>query len=152
MEGHEVAQAMTYANQIDPRLQLTDANVDVWWEGLQSIQADAARWAIKKHYASSNANGEGAPVVNPAIIRRLITAEKQRRESAARALEPPKNKAPNPVSFRKRDPERWDALVRQGAEERYNDLKRRGIKVEPPKHMQATLNEGGFTHAQGGES
>lgn len=152
MEGHEVAQAMTYANQIDPRLQLTDANVDVWWEGLQSIPADAARWAIKKHYASSNANGEGAPVVNPAIIRRLITAEKQRREAMQRALEPPKNKAPNPLSFRKRDPERWDALVRQGAEERYNDLKRRGIKVDPPKHMQPSSQDGGFTHAQGGES
>ena len=144
----EVAQALTYANQIDARVQLNDANVEVWWEGLRTVSADAARWAIKKHYASSNANGEGAAVVNPAIIRRLITAEMSRREQNARALEPPKGKAPNPISFRKRDPERWDALVRQGAEDRYNELTRRGTKVNPPKHMQATLNEGGHSFAQ----
>ena len=140
MEGHEVAQAMTYANQIDPRLQLTDANVDVWWEGLSSVSADAARWAIKKHYASSNANGEGAAVVNPAIIRRLITAELQRRESMQRALEPPKNKAPHPISFKKRDPERWEQLVEQGRQEHLADLQRRGIT------HQATVQDGGSFH------
>lgn len=151
MMEHEVAQALTYANQADPRVQLNDANVDIWWEGLRTVDANAARWAIKKHYATSNANGEGAAVVNPAIIRRLITTELNRREQTERALEPPKGRAPNPISFRKRDPERWDALVRQGAEDRYNELTRRGIKVTPPKHMQPSSQDGGFTHA-GGES
>ena len=146
----EVAQALTYANQIDPRVQLTDANVEVWWEGLRSTDVNAARWAIKAHYASQNANGEGAHVVNPATIRRLITGELQRRESKQRALEPPKGRAPIPISFRRRDPERWDQLVRQGAEDRYNELTRRGTKVNPPKHMQATLDEGGSLYAQGG--
>lgn len=149
MNEVEVAQAITYANQIDARLQTNDATVEVWWAGLQTVSADAARWAIKKHYASSNANGEGAAVVNPAIIRRLITAELNRREQTERALEPPKGRAPDPISFRKRDPERWDALVRQGAEERYNELTRRGIKANPPKHMQPSSPDGGFTH--GGE-
>lgn len=147
MNEQEVALALTYANQADPRVQLTDANIDIWWEGLRSVDASAARWAIKKHYAGQNANGEGAHVVNPATIRRLITAELNRREQTARALEPPKGRAPNPISFRKRDPERWDALVRQGAEDRYNELTRRGTKVNPPKHMQATVQDGGFTHA-----
>ena len=145
MNEVEVAQALTYANQIDARIQLNDANIEVWWEGLRNSPADGVRWAIKKHYAGQNANGEGAHVINPATIRRLITTELNRREQNARALEPPKNKAPNPISFRKRDPERWDALVRQGAEDRCNELTRRGIKVTPPKHMQATLNEGGFS-------
>ncbi|KUM31596.1 hypothetical protein AQ436_00200 [Arthrobacter sp. EpRS66] len=152
MNEQEVALALTYANQADPRVQLTDANIDIWWEGLRATDANAVRWAIKQHYATSNANGEGAAVVNPAIIRRLITTELNRREQTERALEPPKNKAPNPVSFRKRDPERWDALVRQGAEDRYNELTRRGIKVTPPKHMQPSSQDGGFTHSQGGES
>lgn len=147
MNEQEVALALTYANQADPRVQLTDANIDIWWEGLRSVDASAARWAIKKHYAGQNANGEGAHVVNPATIRRLITAELNRREQTERALEPPKGRAPNPISFRKRDPERWDALVRQGAEDRYNELTRRGTKVNPPKHMQATVKDGGFTHA-----
>ena len=142
----EVAQALTYANQIDPRVQLTDANVDVWWEGLKQVPADATRWAIKQHYATANGNGQGAPVVNPAIIRRLITAELQRRESKQRALEPPKGKAPSPMTFRQRNPEEWDRLVRKGAEDRYNELTRRGIKVNPPQHMRATLNEGGPQH------
>lgn len=148
MNEVEVAHALTYANQIDPRLQTNDANVEVWWEGLRTVDVNAARWAIKKHYAGQNGNGEGAHVVNPATIRRLITAELNRREQHERALEPPKGKAPNPISFRKRDPERWDALVRQGAEDRYNELTRRGIKVDLPKHMQATVQDGGFTHAQ----
>lgn len=143
----EVAQALTYANQIDARVQLNDANVEVWWEGLRTVDASAARWAIKKHYAGQNANGEGAHVVNPATIRRLITAELNRREQTERALEPPKGRAPNPISFRKRDPERFDALVRKGAEDRYNELTRRGIKVTPPKHMQPSSPDGGFTHA-----
>lgn len=151
MNEQEVALALTYANQADPRVQLTDANIDIWWEGLRSVDASAARWAIKKHYAGQNANGEGAHVVNPATIRRLITAELNRREQTERALEPPKGRAPNPISFRKRDPERWDALVRQGAEDRYNELTRRGTKVNPPKHMQATVQDGGFTHAKNQE-
>lgn len=148
MNEQEVALALTYANQADPRVQLTDANIDIWWEGLRSVDASAARWAIKKHYAGQNANGEGAHVVNPATIRRLITAELNRREQTERALEPPKGRAPNPISFRKRDPERWDALVRQGAEDRYNELTRRGTKVNPPKHMQATVQDGGFLSAK----
>lgn len=143
MNEQEVALALTYANQADPRVQLTDANIDIWWEGLRSVDASAARWAIKKHYAGQNANGEGAHVVNPATIRRLITAELNRREQTERALEPPKGRAPNPISFRKRDPERWDALVRQGAEDRYNELTRRGTKVNKPKHMQTSSPDGG---------
>lgn len=146
MNEVEVAQAMTYANQIDPRLQTNDATVEVWWAGLQTVPADAARWAIKQHYATSNANGEGAAVVNPAIIRRLITAELQQRESKQRALEPPKNKAPHPISFRKRDPERWDRLMEQGRQEHLADLQRRGIIT------QATLNEGGHSFAQNQEN
>lgn len=143
----EVAQALTYANQIDPRVQLTDANVEVWWEGLRSTDVNAARWAIKAHYASQNANGEGAHVVNPATIRRLITAELQRRESKQRALEPPKGRAPNPMSWRQRNPEEFDRLMGQGAEGRYNELSRRGIKVDLPKHMQATVQDGGHSFA-----
>ena len=138
----EVAQALTYANQIDARVQLNDANVEVWWEGLRTVDANAARWAIKKHYAGQNANGEGAHVVNPATIRRLITAELNRREQAERALEPPKGRAPNPASFRKRDPERWDQLVAKGRADHLADLARRGIT------HQATVQDGGFLSAK----
>ena len=140
MEPTEVAQAMTYANQIDPRVQLTDANVDVWWEGLRNVTADSARWAIKTHYASSNANGEGAHVINPATIRRLITAELQRREAKQRALEPPRNKVANPMSWRQRNPGEWDRLFAKGAQDHREDLARRGLL------NQATVNDGGFSH------
>lgn len=151
MMEHEVAQALTYANQADPRVQLNDANVDIWWEGLRTVDANAARWAIKKHYAGQNANGEGAHVINPATIRRLITAELNRREQTERALEPPKNRVPHPMSWRQRNPEEFDRHMRQGAEDRYNELTRRGIKVTPPKHMQPSSQDGGSLYAQGGE-
>ena len=135
MTPEEAGTEMAYANQIDPYVQLTLPNGEVWAEGLANITPEWARWAIKKYYATQNANGEKRSPITPAAIRRVITAEVNRRESRGRALEPPKNKAPNPMTFRQRNPAEWDRLMRQGAEDRYNDLVRRGIPVDLPVHM-----------------
>lgn len=152
MKPPEIAQAITYANQIDPRLQITDPLVDVWVIGLSHVRADLAKWAIQKYYADANSDGRGSQPITPAAIRRLITSEANKRESQQRALEPPKNKAFKVSDFRKRNPELWDELYQQGREQFYADLKAKGIQATPPwETNQATLNEGVHSFAQGGE-
>lgn len=146
MTPEEIAAAITYANQIDPRVQLTDANLEVWSVGLSTVKAQNVRWAINQHYANGNANGEGVHVVNPASIRRKITEAQNTHDRKQRALEPPLNKAFKVGDYRKRNPELYDELFQQGREQYYEDLKRRGINATPPwETHQATLNEGGFS-------
>lgn len=136
MDSVDAAAALTYANQIDPRVQVTQANEEVWHLGLQSVEPQNARWAIAQHYANANPNGQGAPVVNPAMIRRILTTEQQRAEALQRALEPPRNAARPVMSLRARDPERFDRLAREAAERRYDELRRAGIPCQPPAHLQ----------------
>lgn len=146
MTPDEIAGAITYANQIDPRVQLTDANLEVWSVGLSAIKAQNVRWAINQHYANGNANGEGVHVVNPASIRRRITEAQNTHDRQQRALEPPLNKAFKVGDFRKRNPELWDELFQQGRESFYEDLNRKGIPTTPPwETTQATANPGGFS-------
>ena len=135
MNPMETGQALVYANQIDPLVQVNEATAEVWLDGLERVPAERVRWAIKKYYATQNGNGEQRNPITPAAIRRIITTEVNRRESLGRALEPPKNKAPNPETYRQRNPAEWDRLVRKGAEDRYYELKRRGIPVSVPVHM-----------------
>lgn len=150
MKPPEIAQAITYANQIDPRLQITDPLVDVWVVGLSHVRADLAKWAIQKYYADANSDGRGTQPITPAAIRRLITAEANKRESQQRALEPPRNKVRNPNEMRKQNPELWDELYQQGREQFYADLQARGIPATPPwETKQATVTDGGFTDSRG---
>lgn len=135
MNLKETKMAIAFANQIDPRIQVNDANAEVWHASLHAHDPVKVRWAITQHYATSNANGEGTHAVTPARIRRSIQAKAETVENTARALEPPKGRAPNPLSFRQRNPSEWDRLFRQSAEERREELASRGIPVEPPSHL-----------------
>lgn len=151
MTPEELRACVTFANGIDPRVQMTAPNAQLWGRTVGHREAAEVVAAIQVYYERPRINGKEHPTIDPASVRRIINDEYEREVARKRALEPPKGKAPNPMSWRQRNPEEWDRLMRQGAEDRYNELTRSGIKVTPPKHMQATLNEGGFTHAQGGE-
>lgn len=108
MNEIEAAEAVTYANQIDPFVQSNDATVEVWASALVSEPAQRVRWAIKTYYGKHQANGEQRQPITPATIRRMITSEIQRMESKGRALEPPRNRVRHPQTFRQRNPDLWD--------------------------------------------
>lgn len=144
MEELKVAEALTYLNQLDSRIDLNDTASDMWFYAIGHMDFQKVIWIIRDYYANAKPGfSGGVPPLTPGMLKSRMNEMEDRAESKQRALEPPKNKAPHPISFRKRDPERWDRLVEQGRQEHLADLQRRGIIT------QATLNEGGFTH--GGE-
>lgn len=135
MSPEELRACITFANGIDPRVQMTAPNAQLWGRTVGHKQAIEVTTAIQVYYERPRINGREHPVIDPTSVRRIINEETDAAVARQRALEPPKGKAPSPVSFRQRDPAQWDALVRQGAEDRYNELTRRGIPVEPPAHL-----------------
>lgn len=131
MTPEETAILMTYANQIDARVQLTDASVDVWHAALTRIEFEAGRWGIQDYYANANPNdSRGLPSLLPATLRHRVNAERDRRiamQSAKRALPP----ARSTHSWRSRNPEKWDHLVAKGRDEHRADLAHRGVSMLP---------------------
>ena len=146
MTPEEMRACITFANGIDPRVQMTAPNAQLWGRTVGHRKAAEVVAAIQVYYERPRINGREHPTVDPTSVRRIINEEYEREAARQRALEPPKGKAPSPMTFRRRNPEEWDRLVRKGAEDRYNELTRRGIKVNPPAHMKATLNDGGPQH------
>lgn len=129
MNPDEAAALLTYTNQADPLVSLNDANADIWWEALKRHDFDKAKWCIKDYYANTAPARDGRiPPITPSVLRHRIGDKTAIVESKHRALEPPKNKTPSPVTFRSKDPERWDALVAQGAAEYKAGLRARGME------------------------
>lgn len=122
MTPQECAAALTYANQIDPRVQLNDSTLEVWEHALAHAVYEQVRWVIKDHYSSGvNANEAHQAMITAALIRRRITDETNRATASRAALEAgPRDQSY--ASLRKNDPERWDQLVRAGSDHRRNML------------------------------
>lgn len=123
MNEIEAAEAVTYANQIDPFVQSNDATVEVWASALVNEPSQRVRWAIKTYYGKHQGNGEQRQPITPAAIRRMINSEIQRMESKGRALEPPRNKVQSPMSFRRRNPQEWDRLMELGRQDFINQAR-----------------------------
>lgn len=129
MTPNEAGALLAYANQIDPLISLSDANVDVWWESLQRHEYEQALWCIKDYYANTKPGWDGrVPAIGAALLRQRIGDKRHLVESQQRALEPPP-KHTNPESFRARDPEAWARLVAKGRDDHRADLVRRGIPL-----------------------
>lgn len=116
---------LTWLSQHDARIQVTDAEVEIWQYTLQVIPTAAVKLAALEHY---RLNEKDKP--SPHAIRKIAIADRDRAAAKQSAL----TAAPvvrNPNSFRSTDPERWDMLVRQGAEEHRAKLRARGITPHP---------------------
>lgn len=129
MIPEECMALLTYTNQIDARVQLNEATFDAWWMSLEKQSFDQAKWCVKLHYATSQPNNVGGvPALSPATLRHRISSERERATAKQSAL----TAAPvvrDPNSFRSRDPDRWDALVRQGELEHRDKMHSRGKKT-----------------------
>jgi len=66
MTLEETLALLTYANQLDPRVELTPETTRVWCDLIGDLQLLAAREALRTHYRQTAAR------VFPADIRRLV--------------------------------------------------------------------------------
>lgn len=123
----ELRAAITYANGIDPRVQMTGPNADLWGRTIGHKTAAEAKAAIQVYYERPRINGREHPTIDPTSIRRIINEESDRAAAHTRALEPPP-KHNNPTSYRQIDPQRWDALTKQGADAHKAALRKRGLE------------------------
>lgn len=136
MTPQECAAALTYANQIDPRIQLNDAALDVWETALSHADPEQVRWVIRNHYASGvNANEGSQPMLTAAMVRRALSEETNRAAAKRSALEAPVHRQElgagpaREIGRRLEDPAFMREVV-AGAVERLEDLERREL-IDP---------------------
>lgn len=71
MTPQEAAALLTYANQVDARVQLNEANADVWAHALRNTDYTKARWCVREHY-SSDVDGGPPRSIAPGMIRARV--------------------------------------------------------------------------------
>jgi len=121
MDHKQTIAMLTWINQVDPRVMLNEANVDVWAYAMSNVQPDIAKQAVLEHY-KANEN----IAASPGAISKRAQNIKNSREANQAAIEPPAPPFKHPMSWRARNPQEWDRLMEQGRQERLADLKKRG--------------------------
>jgi hypothetical protein len=121
MDHKQTIAMLTWINQVDPRVMLNEANVDVWAYAMSNVPPDIAKQAVLEHY-KANEN----IAASPGAISKRASNIKNSREAKQAALEPPAQPFKHPMSWRARNPQEWDRLMEQGRQERLADLKKRG--------------------------
>jgi hypothetical protein len=123
----EVISMLRWINESDPRFPFNDSTVEKWHFALRNVEAGVAKQAVLEHVKKHDV------VPMPSMIANRAGHIKASREAGQRAIE-----APTPrqevdardgkllLSWRKRDPERWAALMEQGRLDREADLRARG--------------------------
>ncbi|WP_336715366.1 hypothetical protein [Arthrobacter sp. USHLN218] len=137
MTPEELRAAITYANGIDPRVQMTHPNAELWGRTVGHKEAAEVKAAILVYYERPHPSGRERPPVGAADIRKIIAEETERataKNDAQKALPP----ARNPNSLRARDPERWDTLVAQGRDQYRAELRARGIEPHAETCVECT--------------
>lgn len=117
MTDDEISGCIAYANGIDPRVQMTVPNAQLWARVIGHRTAAEVRAGIQVYYERGRINGREHPPIDPASIRRIINEAYERQDAQARALEPPRNRVRSPESFRQRNPELWDKHFEAGRAE-----------------------------------
>lgn len=129
MTPEELRAAITYANGIDPRVQMTGPNADLWGRAIGHKLAIEVKTAILVYYERYPVSGRENPPISAPMVRKIINdedARAQAQESAHRALPAPRA---NPMSWRSRNPDEWDRLVAKGRDDHRADLIARGIPL-----------------------
>ena len=121
MDHKQTIAMLTWINQVDPRVMLNEANVEVWAYAMSATPPDVAKHAVLEHYKAN----EGIAASPGAISKRALNIRNSReaKTSALEALPPVKH----PSSWRSRNPEEWDRLFELGRQQRKAELEARGI-------------------------
>ena len=121
MDHKQTIAMLTWINQVDPRVMLNEANVEVWAYAMQNVAGDIAKQAVLEHYKAND-----SIAASPGAISKRASNIKNSREAKQAAITalPP---AKHPNSWRSRNPEEWDRLAEQGRLERRADLETRGL-------------------------
>ena len=128
MTPDELRACITFANGIDPRVQMTAPNAELWGRTVGTRAAVEVKAAIMLHYERPAPPNRDRPTIDAATVRKIINEETARSDalqSAQRALPP----ARNPNSWRERHPEEWERLVIKGRDDRRAELAARGIPL-----------------------
>ena len=123
MDHKQTIAMLTWINQVDPRVMLNEANVEVWAYAMQNVAGDVAKQAVLEHYKANE-----SIAASPGAISKRALNIKNSREAKQAALEPPAAPFKHPMSWRARNPEEWDRLMEQGRQERRADLQARGLQ------------------------
>ena len=131
MDYKQTIAMLTWVNQVDPRVMLNEASVDVWAYSLRSTDLAVAKQAVLEHY-KANESIAASPGAISKRARNIATS----REAGNRAVAiEPAQPVKNPLSWRARNPELWDQLFeegrRQGNEERRRATEARNGAAEP---------------------
>ena len=134
----DTAKLIIWINQFDPYVQANDAAARIWHHSMSPLQYDEAEMAVEQHYRQN----PGIKAEPGAILKRALQIRSSREAGTrAMAIEAPRDRQElqqqnaqdgNLIrSWRQRNPEEWDRLVKQGAADRKADLEARGL----PSHF-----------------
>ncbi len=128
MHELETNKLLIWINQFDPFVQMNDAALDIWHGSMYQITYAEAEEAIVAHYRAN----PGQQAQPGAILKRALNSRASK-DAGQRAIEVPQTRRELEASdgkiqrsWRARNPEEWDRLFKQGAEDRRADLKARG--------------------------
>ena len=89
MDYKQTIAMLTWINQVDPRVMLNEASVDVWAYSLRSVDPSVAKQAVLEHYKQH----EGI-AASPGAISKRATNIRASREAGQRAIEAGRNQWP----------------------------------------------------------
>lgn len=122
MDHKQTIAMLTWINQVDPRVMLNEAAVDVWAYAMRNVPADVAKQACLEHYKMH----EDIAATPGGISKRSVNI-KNSREAKQKALAASPRPPRDPNSWRSRNPEKWDRLAEEGRQARRADLEARGL-------------------------
>lgn len=126
MTPDEIRACVAYANGIDPRVQMTPPNRDLWARVLRDKRYIEVTTATQVYYERLSTSQYGRRPVEPSDIKKIIYEETNRQGAVQSALEAaPRIKNPN--NYRARNPELWEQLVAEGRDKHRAGLRSRGI-------------------------
>jgi len=113
MDRRETIAMLTWVNQVDPRVMLNEAAVELWAHSLAPFDSSEAKQAILEHYRTNE-----SIAASPGAIRKRAQTVRNTRDAQQRAIEPPSRPKTEADYRRKiRESPEFMALFEQGRRE-----------------------------------